>query len=108
MMKCSSLVIGNSSSGIYEAPYLNTATVDVGSRQHGRAAPTSVIRCETNENAIIEAIHEGLKFEFRDVGMIYGHGEAASRIVESIEKHSQTEGLAIKSFIDRRVTDDPA
>lgn len=50
-------IVGNSSSGLLEAPALGIPTLDVGSRQEGRVALPSVIRVAGNRNAI----HEGLR-----------------------------------------------
>lgn len=102
MMKQASVVIGNSSSGIYEAPYLRTPTVDIGSRQRGRAASSSVIRCEAEESSIREGISKALAFKFQNVVMIYGDGNASCRILEKIREHIDTPGLAVKSFFDMK------
>ena len=103
MMKHAEVVIGNSSSGIYEAPYLQTPTVDIGSRQRGRAAPTSVIRCEADETSIREAILAAIAFEFHDVAMIYGDGNTSNRILEKIKELMDFPGLTIKEFFDMEV-----
>ncbi len=100
MIKHASVVLGNSSSGIYEAPYLQTPTVDIGSRQRGRAAPTSVIRCEADENTIREAILAALAFEFNDVVMIYGDGNTSIKILGKIKEFIDFPGLVIKEFFD--------
>lgn len=100
MMKHASVVLGNSSSGIYEAPYLQTPTVDIGSRQRGRAAPTSVIRCEADEISIREAILAAVAFEFHDVAMIYGDGNTSRKILGKIKELIDFPGLTIKKFFD--------
>jgi UDP-hydrolysing UDP-N-acetyl-D-glucosamine 2-epimerase len=101
MMKHASVVLGNSSSGIYEAPYLQTPTVDIGNRQRGRVAPTSVIRCEADEIFIHEAILAALSFEFNDdVTMIYGEGNTSIKILEKIKEFIDFPRLTIKEFID--------
>jgi UDP-hydrolysing UDP-N-acetyl-D-glucosamine 2-epimerase len=97
LLKQASAVIGNSSSGIYEAPYLSTPTVDIGSRQRGRAAPVSVFRCEPTESAIRIAIDKALGFEFRDVEMVYGDGNASPRIASTIREHLAQPNRAIKT-----------
>lgn len=53
-------VIGNSSSGIVEAPSAGVPTVDIGIRQRGRTAGPSVIHCPAEENAIAGAIEKAL------------------------------------------------
>ncbi len=102
LMKQASAVLGNSSSGIYEAPYLQTPTVDIGSRQRGRAAPSSVIRCEAEESSIRDAIRVALAFDFQGVAMIYGDGNASSRILWKIKELANAPRLAIKTFFDMR------
>jgi UDP-N-acetylglucosamine 2-epimerase (non-hydrolysing)/GDP/UDP-N,N'-diacetylbacillosamine 2-epimerase (hydrolysing) len=65
LMSVSRLVIGNSSSGILEAPAFKIPTVDIGLRQKGRIKPDSVISCGTTaeniRNAISQAMNQDLK-----------------------------------------------
>lgn len=58
-------VIGNSSSGIVEAPSAGVPTVDIGIRQRGRTAAPSVIHCHAEENAIAGAIEKALSPEMQ-------------------------------------------
>ena len=51
-------VVGNSSSGIIEAPTLGTATVNVGDRQRGRVKAKSVIDCKPSHSAIKKALRK--------------------------------------------------
>jgi UDP-N-acetylglucosamine 2-epimerase (non-hydrolysing)/GDP/UDP-N,N'-diacetylbacillosamine 2-epimerase (hydrolysing) len=106
VLKYASVIIGNSSSGIYEAPYLNTPTVDIGNRQLKRAAPTSVFRCHDDENSIKNAIQSALKFEFNDVKKIYGEGSTSEKIVRKIEEFSIIPNLSVKEFQDIEVESD--
>ena len=48
------VVIGNSSSGIYEAPALNTVTLNVGNRQQGRLFGPSIINCKNETKDIVK------------------------------------------------------
>lgn len=57
-VKYSTMVIGNSSSGIIETPSFQVPTVDIGDRQRGRTAAASVIHCTTNREEIRRAIEE--------------------------------------------------
>jgi UDP-N-acetylglucosamine 2-epimerase (non-hydrolysing)/GDP/UDP-N,N'-diacetylbacillosamine 2-epimerase (hydrolysing) len=100
LVKIASAVIGNSSSGIYEAPYLKTPCVDIGSRQQGRAAPVSVIRCEADPASIRNSILASMKLDFEGVEMIYGHGGASKKILKKIKEFINTPGLVIKEFFD--------
>lgn len=63
-LKYSNIIIGNSSSGIIEAPSFGVATVNIGNRQKGRIRAKSVIDCELNVDNIVFAIKKGLSKEF--------------------------------------------
>ena len=58
VVKHSRFVLGNSSSGIIEAPSLGTPTVNMGTRQSGRLMADTVINCATKKEAIIEAMEQ--------------------------------------------------
>jgi len=84
LVKHALMVVGNSSSGIYEAPYLGTSTIDVGIRQLGRLAPTSVARCDARTDEILAKMNSILSNGFPLTQMVYGDGTASMRIVELI------------------------
>lgn len=65
-LKYCSLVIGNSSSGIIEAPAFFIPTVNIGDRQKGRIRAASVIDCGSDTNEIQRAIQKALSEEFRN------------------------------------------
>lgn len=60
LLKYAQFVIGNSSSGIIEAPSLNIATINVGNRQRGRIRAASVIDCDPSVSSIHDAINSVL------------------------------------------------
>lgn len=60
-LKYCTMVIGNSSSGILEAPSFGVPTVDIGDRQRGRVAAETVIHCKTKKEEIKEAIYKALE-----------------------------------------------
>ena len=100
LMKIADVVIGNSSSGIIEAPSLTTPTVDIGSRQKGRTAAKSVIHCKTNQREITSAITKALKIKktslFKNP---YDQGNSAEKIVNELRK-TDFEKLIPKIFYD--------
>ncbi len=61
VMNQSKVVIGNSSSGIIEAPVFGVPTVNIGDRQKGREKAQSIIDCEIDKGSIVAAIKEALK-----------------------------------------------
>lgn len=78
------VVIGNSSSGLYEAPSLHTPTVNIGDRQGGRLSAASVIHCQPEPVAIYDAINEAFTLNVSEVENPYGEGHATPRIIEAI------------------------
>ena len=57
-LKLSKVILGNSSSGIIEAPSLKTFTINLGSRQMGRIQANSVFNCEINKKNMIKIIQK--------------------------------------------------
>ena len=57
LLKNSDCVIGNSSSGIIEAPYLRIPTINIGKRQSGRENLNSIINVDFNEKKIYHALN---------------------------------------------------
>ena len=51
-------IVGNSSAGIIEAPFVGTPTINIGDRQKNRAKATSVISCQNDENSIRRAFKQ--------------------------------------------------
>lgn len=102
-MKHCQLVIGNSSSGIVEAPVLKKATVNIGDRQKGRLKASSIIDCQENRHDIVEAIDLALSAEFQkqlaDTKSLYDDCDASWRIKEEL-KHVNLEGILRKKFYD--------
>ena len=58
-------VVGNSSSGIIEAPSFKIATINIGERQRGRIRAKSVIDCDYNEKSIIKSIKKVFSSDFK-------------------------------------------
>ena len=90
LMKYSEFVLGNSSSGIIEAPAFRVATVNIGDRQRGRLQSESIINCGTRsiyiEMAIKTALSDEHKLICKKVISPYGDGHAAEQIAaKSIE-----------------------
>lgn len=82
-------VVGNSSSGILEAPALGKGSVNIGDRQKGRLMASSVINCDPNEKDIREAINQLFSAEFQkglaEVKNPYGNGGASEKIIQILK-----------------------
>lgn len=87
-VKNSSVVIGNSSSGIIEAPCLHVPTVNIGDRQKGRLMPDSVLCCEPKKAEIVETIKKAVSDDFRKKVQTmtnpFGGGDTSEKITEII------------------------
>ena len=98
-------VVGNSSSGLLEAPTFKIGTVNIGDRQKGRLRASSVVDVEVDQVAIQKAIDQLYSSEFidsiRDVVNPYGSGGASDEIVRILSNALNVEGFSvIKSFQD--------
>ena len=91
-------VVGNSSSGIYEAPSFGIPTVNIGNRQKGRFQATSVIDCFAVRSDIVKAVQRVISEDFSNTDNPYGDGHASERIVEVIRGMSDPRDLLQKHF----------
>lgn len=93
-------VVGNSSSGLYEAPTFATPTVNIGDRQKGRLRARSVIDCAGERGQIRAAIEQAFALDCRGVVNPYGDGHASDRICAILEEIGPASQLLRKRFYD--------
>ncbi len=98
LMAQADAVIGNSSSGLYEAPSFGVPTVNIGDRQRGRLSTPSVLHCEADSAAITRAIDQALALDCSAVVNPYGDGHAAGRIVAALRSMPPPATLLKKHF----------
>ena len=102
-MKHVNAVVGNSSSGIIEAPTLKTPTVNIGDRQAGRVRTESVIDCIPKRDSITQALQKALSADFgnrvKDVKSPYEKANTVSTI-KKIIKTFELKGILKKKFYD--------
>jgi len=96
-------VIGNSSSGIMEAPSFKKGTINIGDRQRGRIKAESVIDCDPNRIDIDKALERlfspGFQAKLEKIQNPYGNGGASDAIVQTLQKISFGQ-LLKKCFYD--------
>jgi UDP-N-acetylglucosamine 2-epimerase len=97
------VLVGNSSSGIIEAPVLRVPVVNVGPRQHGRERSAGIVDVPHERGAIKHAIETALqdaKFLARvhRSTSVYGDGHASRRIVEILQSLPATSSLLQKQL----------
>jgi UDP-N-acetylglucosamine 2-epimerase (non-hydrolysing)/GDP/UDP-N,N'-diacetylbacillosamine 2-epimerase (hydrolysing) len=100
LMRHATAVVGNSSSGLYEAPSLSIPTVNIGNRQEGRLRAASVIDCAMDEAAISAAIAKALSTQVIGDDNPYGDGQASVRLVETLRGIADFKSLNYKRFLD--------
>jgi GDP/UDP-N,N'-diacetylbacillosamine 2-epimerase (hydrolysing) len=83
-------VVGNSSSGLLEAPSFAKGTINIGDRQRGRLKAESVIDCDSEQGSIATALQKLYSKEFQSmletVKNPYGEGGASGRVVDTLVK----------------------
>ncbi|MGG7213291.1 UDP-N-acetylglucosamine 2-epimerase [Clostridium nigeriense] len=89
-MKNCEMVIGNSSSGIIEAPSFKKATINIGDRQKGRTQSTSVINCKPIKKEIVDSINFAMSDIFKEmldsVNNPYEKDGTSEKIILQIKK----------------------
>ncbi len=102
-LKYMDAIIGNSSSGIIEAPSFNIGTINIGSRQKGRIKASSVIDCEPKKNLITSALTKLYSKDFistlKNSKNLYGDGNSSQKIIDKI-KTTNLKTILKKSFFD--------
>ncbi|WP_363315994.1 UDP-N-acetylglucosamine 2-epimerase [Chryseobacterium sp.] len=90
VLQHSNAIVGNSSSGIIEAPSLKIPTINIGQRQNGRTQADTVINVEVNKEEIVNAFEKVKDPEFISkldkVKNPYGTGNTAGKIIEILKK----------------------
>lgn len=85
-LKLVDVILGNSSSGLLEAPTLKVPTINIGDRQKGRLRSKSVIDCQPKQKKIIYNLKKILenkkKFKFKNP---YGKGGSSKKIIKILE-----------------------
>jgi len=104
LMRHAAVMVGNSSSGIIEAPSIPLAVVNVGPRQQGRLRAGNVIDVECRAEAIVDGIRHALADEFqRSLSRVenpYGNGNTSGHIVEVLAGVELGPKLLQKRFFD--------
>jgi UDP-hydrolysing UDP-N-acetyl-D-glucosamine 2-epimerase len=104
VMALAAAMVGNSSSGLIEAPSLGLPVVNVGNRQSGRVKGTNVIDVGDTQAEVLEGIRRATQPGFRETlrgrPNPYGNGLASGLIVERLRKVVLDSTLRIKRFQD--------
>lgn len=94
-LKYAEFALGNSSSGIIEAPVFGIPTVNIGDRQKGRMMADSIINCETKCEAICDAIITAENMEC-EPSYLYGDGNTSDKIINVLKEFLFEEKIDLK------------
>lgn len=100
-MKYSDLVIGNSSSGIIEAPCFNIPTINIGDRQQGRLQAKSIINTKLNKLSISKSLKTAFlkKKKMNNIKNPYEMKNTSKKIFDILKK-TKIKNLIKKKFND--------
>lgn len=99
ILRHASFMIGNSSSGVREAPHYGVPAINLGSRQHNRVRSDIVINSEISLGAIAEALGEA-NAKSRTPEQNFGDGRSVQRFVEVLQNDARWHASIQKQFID--------
>jgi GDP/UDP-N,N'-diacetylbacillosamine 2-epimerase (hydrolysing) len=103
LLKHCQAIVGNSSSGLLEAPTFGIPAVNIGRRQANRVQGINVINANFTVSECIQAIEKAISPEFRgamkDCVNPYGDGRSAERILHILQKTAVDDKLLIKNLV---------
>lgn len=107
-LKYCAMVMGNSSSGLLEAPSFGVPTINIGERQKGRLQAISVINCNPSYEDIKKAIDLALSEEFKNKAKKtvnpFGEGNTSDKVVATIKEFLLNQRIELKKkFYDCEV-----
>ena len=85
-LKNAQFIIGNSSSGIIEAPFYGVPTINIGKRQQNREFCKNVINVDHDEEKIFDAINKQVAHGKYNCSLKYGDGKAGKKIHDILIK----------------------
>jgi UDP-N-acetylglucosamine 2-epimerase (hydrolysing) len=97
-MKNAAVMVGNSSAGVREAPFLGIPSLDVGTRQNNRASGESITACSANERAVIDEFISTKWGHQLHADKAFGAGDSAERFVQKIRSSNYWEKSLQKLF----------
>jgi UDP-N-acetylglucosamine 2-epimerase (hydrolysing) len=99
LLKNADFVIGNSSSGIREAPYYGTPTINIGTRQTGRSKNPDIIHCLPDKKEITNAILKALSLKL-EPKFLWGDGKSDIKFLDILLNHEIWKTSTQKRFND--------
>lgn len=102
-LKYATAVIGNSSSGLIEAPIFNIPTLNIGNRQEGRTRCESIVDVPATYETIKEGLHKAISNEYKEiaakVNSPYEKAGSVELVFNTIKSYP-LDGITKKEFYD--------
>ena len=102
LLKNCLFIIGNSSSGIIEAPFFKKACINIGRRQKGRYKGLNVVDCDSSLISIRKSIAKVMSKEFKEnlktCKSPYGDGNSTKQLIELLIHHKTSQKLIVKDL----------
>ena len=96
IMRYVDLILGNSSSGIVEAPSLKVPTINIGERQKGRVRGNSIIDVNPSEEEILRAVSIAQNMDRKKINNPYDQGGAARKIYDVLKDYLENNKINLK------------
>jgi UDP-N-acetylglucosamine 2-epimerase (hydrolysing) len=84
LMKNAAVMVGNSSAGVREAPFLGLPSLDVGSRQNNRAQAASIVGCSALNRELIQQFLTNQWHVRYDSDATFGDGMASDQFIQAL------------------------
>ena len=100
-LKNARCILGNSSSGIREAPFYGVPSVNIGSRQRNRGSANTIFNCEPTVESILNAYSSAIECR-REKSFRFGQGDSAISFARILSENLFWSGSTEKQFIDSK------
>jgi UDP-N-acetylglucosamine 2-epimerase (hydrolysing) len=100
LLRHSKLILGNSSSGVREAPFLGVPSINIGTRQNRRSSAESILNTGAKTDEITQAINLALKTPRPRPTTEFGDGKSAEHFLHILSSTSIFSTPAQKTFFD--------
>lgn len=100
LLRRAEMLVGNSSSGVREAPVFGVPSVNIGSRQSRRASAPSIINVQPDAAAIVTAIAQARVAGHSEPSLAFGKGDSVPRIMDALRSERLWAVPISKQFLD--------
>ena len=102
LLRNCNFIIGNSSSGIIEAPFFKIPCINIGRRQEGRHRASNVVDTNTSYNSIKKGIEKVMNKDFlqlvQNCKSPYGTGDSTEKLINILVNHKTSQQLLVKDL----------